>query len=122
MSKPVCLITGVGSEGGTGAATARRFSKGGYNVAMLGRTKDRLKRLEDEIAGARGYACDVGDLDQLKAIIAQVNADLGAPRVAIHNAALGHPFVPTLEADPALFEKMFRVNATALMVLAASSS
>ncbi|MEM8604751.1 MAG: short-chain dehydrogenase, partial [Cyanobacteria bacterium P01_H01_bin.121] len=33
MAKPVCLITGVGD--GTGAAIARRFAQGGYQVGML---------------------------------------------------------------------------------------
>lgn len=113
---PVCVITGAGE--GTGAAMARRFAAGGYRVALLARTPDRLKRLEGEISGSKGYACDVGDLDQLKAILAQVKADLGAPRVAIHNAVMGRPFKPVLEADPVVFEKMFRVNTTALMALA----
>ena len=120
MSKTVCLITGEGSESGTGAASARRFSAGSYNVAMLGRTIDRLKHLENVIPGSKAYLCHVGDLEQLKVTIAQAKAGLGAPSVAMHNAALGRPLKPTLEADPVLFERMFRVNATALMVLVQS--
>ena len=115
MSPPVCLITGAGD--GTGAAIARRFTAGGYRVALLARTGDRLRRLENEIAGSRGYVCDVGNLDHLKAAIANATSDLGPPRVAVHNAVMGE-FKPPLEADPALFEKMFRVNVTALMVMA----
>jgi NAD(P)-dependent dehydrogenase (short-subunit alcohol dehydrogenase family) len=34
MSKPVCLVTGVGPEHGTGAEIAKRFSEGGYQDAM----------------------------------------------------------------------------------------
>ena len=37
MTRPVALITGVGP--GTGAALARRFSDGGYAVAMLARNR-----------------------------------------------------------------------------------
>ena len=36
MSAGVALITGVGP--GTGAALARRFAAGGYDVAMLARS------------------------------------------------------------------------------------
>ena len=115
MTQRVCLITGAGD--GTGAAIARRFTNGGYRVALLARTEARLRRLEGELAGSRGYVCDVGDLDHLKATIARAVADLGAPRVAVHNAVMGE-FKRPLEADAALFEKIFRVNATALMVLA----
>ena len=40
--QPVCLITGVGPEGGTGAEITRRFSEGGYCVAMIARSKTNL--------------------------------------------------------------------------------
>ncbi len=117
MEKPVCLITGAGD--GTGAAIARRFTEGGYRVALLARTGDRLQKLEKELEGSRGYVCDVGDLDHLRATVAKVSSDLGVPSVAIHNAVMAK-FGPPLEADPIQFEKIFRVNATALMVLAQS--
>ena len=63
MRKPVCLITGVGD--GTGAALARRFARGGYQVAMLARNRDRLETLQREIDDARAYECDIGDLNAL---------------------------------------------------------
>lgn len=111
----VCVITGAGD--GTGASVARRFAAGGYAVAMLARTEDRLRKLEAEITGSRGYVCDVGDLDHLTATLASVKQDLGAPTVAVHNAVMAD-FKTVLDADPAKFEKIFRVNTTALMVLA----
>jgi short-subunit dehydrogenase len=114
MTQPVCLITGAGD--GTGAAIARRFAEGGYRVAMLARTEDRLKRLEKEIAGSRGYVCDIADLDLLRSTVAQASKDLGPITIAIHNAAQGE-FKTILEADPLRFEELFRVNTTALMVL-----
>jgi short-subunit dehydrogenase len=117
MQKPVCLITGAGD--GTGAAMARRFTAGGYRVALLARTEARLQKLEAELEGSRGYVCDVADLDLLKSTIAKVTLAVGQPRVAIHNAVMGE-FKPLLAADAATLEKMFRVNTTALMVLAQS--
>ena len=45
MSKKIALITGVGP--GTGSSIARRFSTGGYKVAMIARDEERLKSLED---------------------------------------------------------------------------
>jgi NADP-dependent 3-hydroxy acid dehydrogenase YdfG len=50
---PVALVTGVGP--GTGAAIARRFSAGGYAVAMLARNGKRLAALEDEIENAKAF-------------------------------------------------------------------
>ena len=66
-NRPVALITGVGP--GTGAAMARRFAHGGYSVAMLARSRERLDSLEREIEHSRGYACDVTDEAQLDATI-----------------------------------------------------
>jgi len=40
---------------GTGAAITRRFTAGGYRVAMLARDRERLATLEKEIAGALAY-------------------------------------------------------------------
>ena len=113
--QPVCLITGVGD--GTGASCARRFAAGGYRVAMLARKEERLRALEAELDGAKGFICDVSDLDALRATMNQASDDLGAPSVAIHNAVAG-AFKTVLEADPIEFEHLFRVNATALMCLA----
>ena len=55
-SNPVALVTGVGP--GTGAAIARRFAQGGYQVAMLARNHARLQALESEISRSRAYPCD----------------------------------------------------------------
>ena len=41
MTVPVCLISGVGP--GTGSALARKFAEGGYRVAMLARSEERLQ-------------------------------------------------------------------------------
>ena len=45
MPAPVCLVTGVGSDTGTGTEIVRRFAVGGYQVAMLARGAKKLKEL-----------------------------------------------------------------------------
>src|SRR5437763_113543 len=47
MSKPVCVITGVGPA--TGSALVRRFATGGYAVAMLARDAERLSELAKSV-------------------------------------------------------------------------
>ena len=115
MSRPIALVTGVGP--GTGAAIARRFSAGGYGVAMLARTGERLAALEREIAGARGYVCDVTDEKQLDAVLSSVRSELGTPSVLIHNA-VGGAFGNFLEIDSQVLNRNFQVNAMALLYLA----
>jgi NAD(P)-dependent dehydrogenase (short-subunit alcohol dehydrogenase family) len=111
----VCLVTGVGP--GTGSALARRFAGGGYRVAMLARTRERLAALEKELPGARGFACDVGDPAAVAAAVAAVQRDLGHPSVLVHNA-VGGTFGSFLDIDPADLERNFRVNTMALLHLA----
>ena len=113
-SKPVFLVTGLGE--GTGGAAARRFARGGYRVAMLARSEERLRRFEAELPGSRGYVCDVADLDRLAAVAARVKEELGPPRAVLHNA-VGGGWVSFLDADPALLERNFRINTTALFHL-----
>ncbi len=115
MTRPVCLITGVGA--GTGAALARRFSAGGYRVAMVARSVDRLAALEREIPASRAYPCDVGDLDALLATVDKVRAEMGPPAVLVHNAVAA-TFADFMGADPTDLERNFRVNTTSLLYLA----
>ena len=113
--KLVALVTGVGP--GTGAAISRRFAKGGYAVAMLARNRERLEALEREIAGARGFACDVTDEAALDDTLAAVRRELGAPKVLVHNA-VGGAFGTFLEIEPATLLQNFHVNTMALLHLA----
>jgi NAD(P)-dependent dehydrogenase (short-subunit alcohol dehydrogenase family) len=112
---PVVLVTGVGP--GTGAAISRRFSRGGYRVAMLARTRERLDALQREIPNARGYRCDVTDETQLDSVIEAVRRDLGTPKVLIHNA-VGGAFANFMEVDPRVLDRNFQVNTMALLYLA----
>jgi short-subunit dehydrogenase len=111
---PVVLVTGVGP--GTGAAISRRFSQGGYKVAMLARTRERLDALERELSNAKAYPCDVTDESQLDSVIQVVRRDLGAPKVLVHNA-VGGSFGNFMEIDPKVRNGNFQVNTMALLHL-----
>jgi short-subunit dehydrogenase len=96
---------------------ARRFARGGYAVAMLARTRERLTSLEQEIEHAHGYPCDVTDETQLDAAIAKVRLDLGPPKVLIHNA-VGGAFATFLDVEPEVLNRNFQINTMALLHLA----
>jgi NAD(P)-dependent dehydrogenase (short-subunit alcohol dehydrogenase family) len=114
-SNAVAVVTGVGP--GTGTAIARRFSSGGYKVAMLARTRERLSALEREVANAKGYPCDVTDEAQLDTALEAIRQELGTPQVLIHNA-VGGAFGNFLEVDPQVLNRNFQVNTMALLHLA----
>jgi NAD(P)-dependent dehydrogenase (short-subunit alcohol dehydrogenase family) len=109
------LVTGVGP--GTGSALVRRFAGDGYRVAMLARDGDRLRALAAAVPGTVAYPVDVADLDALRAVLARVRSEVGAPSVVLHNAVAGG-FGTFESVLPDELEQRFRVNVTALLVLA----
>ncbi|MCP1849446.1 MULTISPECIES: SDR family NAD(P)-dependent oxidoreductase [unclassified Bradyrhizobium] len=115
MTAPVSLISGVGP--GTGSALARRFTEGGYRVALLARNEARLAALEKQLPGAKAYWCDVSDPAQVEAVASAVERDLGNPAVVIHNA-VGGAFGTFREIDPEILNRNFQVNTMGLLYLA----
>lgn len=115
MSKPVCLITGVGP--GTGSALARRFADGGYHVALIARSEKSTAKLTAQISDASAYICDVTDESQVNKTISAITQEFGAPAVAVHNA-VGGTFGNFLEIDPTALETNFKVNAMGLLYVA----
>ena len=115
MTAPVCLISGAGP--GTGSALARKFAGGGYRLALLARSEERLAALEQELPNAKGYRCDVSDPAQVESAASSVERDLGSPGVVIHNA-VGGAFGTFLDIDPAILNRNFQVNTMGLLYLA----
>ncbi|KAH9902640.1 NAD-P-binding protein [Cubamyces lactineus] len=62
-TRPLLIVAGIGNGTGTGAATARVFSKQGYRVALIARNAEYLKNLADELtsAGAEAAAFPVSE-------------------------------------------------------------
>ncbi|GIX18049.1 MAG: short-chain dehydrogenase [Rhodothalassiaceae bacterium] len=115
MADPVCAVVGVGP--GIGIALARRFAAGGYRVAMIARTQEKLKAYEAELASARGFAADAGDPDALKAALARIAREMGPVSVLCYNAG-GGTWSPPEETTPAEMEAAWRVNALGLLAAA----
>lgn len=87
MSEKVCVVTGVGP--GLGGAYVRRFAAGGYRVAMLARSEEKLRALEAEVEGSLGVPCDVSDPASVSAAFETIRDRLGVPDVVVHNAGSG---------------------------------
>lgn len=115
MTRPVCLISGVGP--GTGSALVRRFAAEGYRIAMLARSAERLAALAEQVPSAKAYVCDVADQAQVDNAVSSIERDMGAPSVMIHNA-VGGAWGTFAEIDPAVLKRNFQVNTMGLLYLA----
>ena len=113
--RPLVIITGVGP--GTGSAMVRRFHDGGYQVAMLARTVERLTDLESELPNAFAVPCDVADPAALAAALDAIEQRAGVPKVVIHNA-VGGAFGNFLDIEPQVLLQNFQINVMALLHLA----
>jgi NADP-dependent 3-hydroxy acid dehydrogenase YdfG len=108
MTKPVCAIVGVGP--GNGAAFARRFSTGGYAVALMARRADTIDALADELPDARAFRCDAADPADLERNFSQIAETMGAVETLIYNAGAGI-WGSVEEVSPEDVETCWRINA-----------
>jgi len=112
MSRPLCVVVGVGP--GNGAAVARRFHRGGYAIALLSRSTTFTSKLAEELGDAWAYSCDVGDTESVKAAFENIVSDSGkTPDVLIYNAGSG-VFSNIENTSAEAFELSWRVNAMGL--------
>ena len=89
----VALVTGGGS--GIGAGIAKLFARHGAKVGLLGRRRERLDAVGDEIRAAGGMAlslpADVRDWNAVEARVNECASTLGAVDVVVNGAAGNFP-------------------------------
>jgi NAD(P)-dependent dehydrogenase (short-subunit alcohol dehydrogenase family) len=80
------IVTGAGS--GIGRAIALAFAREGAKVALVGRTREKLEEVAVEI-GPAAIVCpgDVSKAEDMKRIVTDAVAHLGALNVLVNNAA-----------------------------------
>ncbi len=113
MTQPLCAVVGVGP--GNGAAFARKFSREGYQIALMARNQKYLEDLSAEIDGSRSYPSDVKDIEPLRSTFSAIKSDMGPVDVLIYNAGSGM-FVTVDETTISDFEDAWRINTLGLLV------
>jgi NAD(P)-dependent dehydrogenase (short-subunit alcohol dehydrogenase family) len=122
MRGKVALVTG--STSGIGAATARRFAKDGYTVALhSSRSVEAGQKMAAELPGASYHQADLADDDAARALVASVLDRHGRLDVLVNNAGLSIriPHADLRAARPALWRQMLDVNLISPFVLVAEA-
>jgi NAD(P)-dependent dehydrogenase (short-subunit alcohol dehydrogenase family) len=103
MEKPkykTALIVGAGS--GLSASLARLFAREGLRIALAARGIEKLGALCAE-TGARAFACNATDADEVERLFGLVEREIEAPDVVVYNASgrARGAFVDLVAADVA---------------------
>jgi short-subunit dehydrogenase len=105
----VCLVTGASS--GIGRATAKKIAERGGIVIAVARREERLASLIEELGGAPHFyvVCDVGDLEQVRAMARTVAEKTQRLDALINNA--GVPSEGALaRSTPEGVERVVKIN------------
>ena len=113
MTKPVCVIVGVGP--GNGASFARKFRQQGYQVVILARNEAYLAELSRQLDGAPFYSCDVTNVSQVEAVFQNILRQFGEVNTLIYNAGAGQ-FKNVEDTTVEEFERSWQINALGCFV------
>lgn len=117
----IAIISGAAT--GIGAATARRFVAEGARVAIVDLNEAVGGALAEELSGgtgrARFFACDVADLDSVRAVVDQAAEAFGGIDIVFANAAAGTIVIGgTVESiEPERWDLAFGVNTRGVYAL-----
>ncbi|KAH9961909.1 hypothetical protein BC827DRAFT_1267262 [Russula dissimulans] len=105
--RPIFVVAGVGNSSGTGGASARLFAKAGYNIALISRESDSLRKFAAELktgdTDAAAFPISDYNYKEVQTAFSAVrarwpNADI---RAALFNAGYGvwKPFLEITEDE-----------------------
>jgi len=108
----VVLITGASS--GFGEATAVKFAAQGASLALVARTRSKLRdlsaRLADQAAHVLALPADLGSSDQIAEAHAQAERELGAVEILVNNAGMNLPARSVAETTLPEWDGIMAVN------------
>lgn len=111
------LITGVGAKGQVGEAVAAALAHRGDTVLLVSRDAAEVRARAGELSAsglaAHGYPCDLADVNAVTQLADRIVSEHGQRLDALVNLAGGFATSgPLAESDPAVFERMLRINYT----------
>jgi NAD(P)-dependent dehydrogenase (short-subunit alcohol dehydrogenase family) len=104
------LVTAGAS--GIGLAVVRAFHASGAQVYTCDIDQPGLDRAAAAMPGLLTRRCDIGNREDIAAMVADATARLGGIDVLVNNAGIGGPTKPVHEMDPADWDAVLKVNIT----------
>src|SRR5215212_6748677 len=79
----------TGASRGIGREIAKQCARAGARVALVARNEQAIKELAAELGGT-AHPCDLADLEQVRGLLARIEADGGPVDVLVNNAGIDH--------------------------------
>lgn len=112
LEERVALVSGASR--GIGEECAKCLAAFGASVIVSSRKIEDCERVAADIRAsggqARAIACNIGDMDQIHALIGQVKSEFGRLDICVNNAATNPYFGHVLDTDLGAFQKTVDVN------------
>ena len=123
LSGRVALITGAGSPGGIGFATATAMATAGAKVAIADLPSSEVKKIVADLPGSghSAHTADLTDPEQTAQLVAEVAGQHGQLNVLV-NAAAVLIVQPFLEVDPQSWRRTLEVNTTGTFFIAQAAA
>ncbi len=121
----VAIVTGAGSQNegiGNGRAASVLFAREGARVLLVDRIGDRAEETQRQLSeegladSCAVFAADVTDAAQCTAMVADAVARWGRLDILQNNVGIGARAGTVLDMDDAIWDRMMRVNVTAMML------
>ncbi|AJD46903.1 putative short chain dehydrogenase [Isoalcanivorax pacificus W11-5] len=113
-AREAILVVGAGDA--TGAAIARRFAREGYIACVARRSADKLtplvNRIEADGGQARAFACDARREEDIQALFATIEQDVGPLAAVIFNIG-ANVWFPITETTERVYRKVWEMAALA---------
>ncbi len=114
----VAVVTGAAR--GIGAATALRLAEGGAKVALVDIDTDETEQVANQLQqrghDARVFICDLSDVAQIDAIVAEIVEAFGQIDILVNNAGIC-PRIPLDEMTVEWFDRIVNINMRAVFFL-----
>ena len=112
LTGKIALVSGASR--GIGEATAKLLAAHGAHVVCSSRKADGCGRVAEEIQAAGGkasaFACHVGEMEQIDALVEHVKTTHGRLDILVNNAAANPYFGHILDTDLGAFQKTVDVT------------
>lgn len=112
FEKSVAVVTGASR--GIGAAIAKKLANNDSAVVLVGRDEELLKKVQQEIEGAGGFAaaqkCDITSTEEVQALVETIRSTYERCDLLVNCAGIGRMGRLTHDTPLTDFDAMFATN------------